>query len=145
MFAYRDMDPESEVLQGFEEVRETNPTVLMGPRVHRIIVYAENATVSQETLLWVPKFLLLEAKPLEPDLSDRVVCIQSQRGANLDSRASSEMRGVTHTQEGASPDLRRKVLELLNDRDGSEKFDRSGMPPSRGVPKISLEFTCMQP
>jgi len=145
MLAYRDMDPESEVLRSFEDVRETDPTVLMGPRVHTIVVYADNAGVTPETLLWVPKFLLLEGKPLEPDLSDRVVCVQSQRGANLDSHASSELRGITHTQEGASVGLRQEVLVLLNQGDGDEKFDGSGMPPSKGVPKIPLEFTCMQP
>jgi hypothetical protein len=145
LLAYRDLTPGSETLRSFETIRETDPARLRGPGVHTIIVYADDAPASQETLLW--GFYPLGARLLEADLSDRIVCVQSQRGAILDAGAFSELHRLTHTQEAGSRGLFLRVLELLNQAEGPgvSRFDMSGMPPSRAVPDVPRGFTCVQP
>jgi pimeloyl-ACP methyl ester carboxylesterase len=143
--ALRDMTPGSQVQRQFERVRDTEPVSLRGPRVHTVIGITNDA-YGVESALWFSKALALEAMPLEPDRSDRLVCVQSQRGAMLAPSASSELLGVTHTQEPASGDLRVQLLRLLNQADGETQFDGSGMPPSGEVGlDVPWEFTCPEP
>jgi len=143
MLAFRDLIPGSDIQRHFEAVRDADPTRLRGPQVHSIRAYAEGATPGLETNLWTLKFFGLGAKPLEANLSDQIVCMQSQIGAiPNNSRAVSEIFGFTHTQEAGSPDLRFRMDELLNQLDGVNQFDEGGMPPSGNVPDVSVEFTC---
>ena len=140
--ALRDMTTGSQVQRQFERVRDTESASLHGPLVHTIIGIT-NDEYGVESAIWFSRALALEATPLEHHRSDRVVCVQSQRGATLDPKASSQLLGVTHTQEAASSDLRSQILKYLNEADGDTWFDGNGMPPS-GEANLDVpwEFTC---
>jgi hypothetical protein len=109
--------------------------------VHVVIGKANDVLWAQDNLVSVlaPRGLI----PLPGARSDLIVCAQSQQGARLASEAISNIDNVTHTMEGGSSELVSRVRELLNDKDGNDRFDARGMPPWADVSlEVPWQFAC---